>query len=40
MAQGFSGLGAGAEGFDKPAPNLVFNFPTDHGAHPKYRIEW
>ena len=41
MAQGFSGLGteAGAE-FTNPAPNPVFDFPADHGAHPDYRIEW
>lgn len=40
MAQGFSGLGTGAEGFATPAPNPTFSFPADHGAHPDYRIEW
>ena len=39
-AQGFLDLGANAEGFATPAPNPVFNFPTDHGAHLGYRIEW
>ncbi len=40
LAQGFSGLGSGAEGFSTPQPDPVFNFPADHGAHPDYRIEW
>ncbi len=40
LAQGFAGLGMEAEGFAVPAPNPVFSFPTDHGAHPDYRIEW
>ena len=39
-AQGFSNLGSGAVGFATPAPNPTFDFPTDHGAHPDYRIEW
>lgn len=40
QAQGFAGLGTAAEGFAVPAPNPVFDFPSDHGAHPDYRIEW
>lgn len=40
-AQGFAGLGETVEdGFSQPAPNPVFSFPSDHGAHPSYRIEW
>ncbi|SDZ02092.1 Predicted secreted hydrolase [Jannaschia faecimaris] len=39
-AQGFAGLGEGAEGFALPAPDPVFDFPADHGAHPDFRIEW
>lgn len=39
-AQGFSGLGSDADGFATPQPNPGFTFPTDHGAHPDYRIEW
>lgn len=40
LAQGFSGLGADAEGFATPVPNPEFTFPKDHGPHPDYRIEW
>jgi predicted secreted hydrolase len=40
MAQGFAGLGTGAEGFAKPEPGTLLQFPADHGAHPEYRIEW
>ncbi len=40
FAQGFAGLGTDAEGFAIPRPDRVFDFPTDHGAHPNYRIEW
>lgn len=39
-AQGFAGLGGDAEGFAVPQPNPVFDFPTDHGPHNDYRIEW
>lgn len=39
-AQGFAGLGTEADGFAIPAPDPVFDFPADHGAHPDYRIEW
>ncbi|MDX8350750.1 lipocalin-like domain-containing protein [Cognatiyoonia sp. IB215182] len=40
MAQGFAGLGTEVEGFARPAPDPVFDFPTDHGPHNDYRIEW
>lgn len=40
LAQGFGGLGTDAEGFAVPQPDPQFTFPTDHGAHPDYRIEW
>jgi predicted secreted hydrolase len=39
-AQGFGGLGAGAEGFALPDPAYRLRFPADHGAHPDFRIEW
>ena len=39
-AQGFAGLGRGAEGFAVPAPGNRFVFPRDHGAHDDFRIEW
>ena len=40
-AQSFGGLGAkAAEEFATPQRNFVFDFPTDHGPHPDYRIEW
>lgn len=39
-AQGFAGLGTGAEGFATPAPGVPLRFPQDHGPHPDYRIEW
>lgn len=41
LAQGFAGLGSTTtDGFAQPAPYPEFDFPTDHGAHPDYRIEW
>ncbi|MEM8579322.1 MAG: lipocalin-like domain-containing protein [Pseudomonadota bacterium] len=40
LAQGFAGLGTDAEGFAVPQPAPEFDFPTDHGPHPDYRIEW
>lgn len=40
LAQGFAGLGTDADGFAVPQPNPVFDFPSDHGPHPDYRIEW
>ena len=39
-AQGFAGLGSGADGFAIPQPDPQFSFPADHGAHPDFRIEW
>ncbi|MBM7069223.1 lipocalin-like domain-containing protein [Actibacterium sp. 188UL27-1] len=39
-AQGFAGLGSTADGFATPQRGTPFDFPTDHGAHPDYRIEW
>jgi predicted secreted hydrolase len=39
-AQGFSGLGADAEGFAQVVRGKQLMFPADHGAHPDYRIEW
>ncbi|MBV0912387.1 lipocalin-like domain-containing protein [Anianabacter salinae] len=39
-AQGFAGLGTDAEGFAMPDAGYEFEFPTDHGPHPAYRIEW
>ena len=39
-AQGFAGLGAGADGFALPDPAERPDFPADHGAHPDFRIEW
>lgn len=39
-AQGFAGLGTDAEGFAVPTRPAEFDFPTDHGPHPDYRIEW
>ncbi|AHM03413.1 AttH component of AttEFGH ABC transport system [Roseibacterium elongatum DSM 19469] len=39
-AQGFAGLGTTADGFAVPDPTPEFSFPTDHGPHPEYRIEW
>lgn len=40
MPQGFAGLGTQVEGFSVPAPDRALSFPTDHGAHPDFRIEW
>jgi len=39
-AQGFGGLGTRAEGFPKPQKGVELTFPTDHGPHLNYRIEW
>jgi len=39
-AQGYAGLGSGAEGFAIPRPNTPLKFPEDHGPHPDFRIEW
>lgn len=40
VAQGFSGLGTHADGFMVPQHGRRLNFPSDHGSHPDYRIEW
>lgn len=40
FAQGFAGLGTKAEGFAIPERGKALQFPTDHGPHPAYRIEW
>ncbi|MEM7471749.1 MAG: lipocalin-like domain-containing protein [Pseudomonadota bacterium] len=40
LAQGFAGLGTDAEGFSVPERGKVFDFPSDHGPHPDFRIEW
>jgi predicted secreted hydrolase len=40
LAQGFAGLGSGADDFARPDPARVLTFPADHGAHPDFRIEW
>lgn len=39
-AQGFAGLGTAGDGFATPQRPAVFDFPSDHGPHPDYRIEW
>ena len=40
LAQGFAGLGMSGDGFAAVVPGKTFTFPTDHGPHPDYRIEW
>ncbi|KAJ54929.1 iron ABC transporter permease [Actibacterium mucosum KCTC 23349] len=41
QAQSFAGLGSAADaGFATPVRGQALSFPTDHGAHPAYRIEW
>jgi len=41
FAQGFAGLGTAThEGFATPERGATLTFPTDHAAHPDYRIEW
>lgn len=40
QSQGFAGLGSDAKGFALPEPGHRLSFPSDHGAHPDYRIEW
>lgn len=39
-AQGFAGLGTDVEGFSIPERGNALTFPSDHLAHPDYRIEW
>jgi len=40
LAQGFAGLGGDAGGYAAPERGTVLTFPTDHGPHPAFRIEW
>lgn len=40
LAQGFAGLGRDADGFAPVLPGRALTFPTDHGPHPEFRIEW
>ncbi|MBE1281905.1 MAG: iron ABC transporter permease [Rhodobacteraceae bacterium] len=40
LAQGFANLGTAAEGYAIPQRGTEFEFPTDHGPHPEFRIEW
>jgi predicted secreted hydrolase len=40
LAQGFAGLGANADDYAKVVPGKAFAFPSDHGPHPDFRIEW
>ena len=40
IAQGFAGLGTEVSGFAVPERGTQLDFPTDHAAHPEYRIEW
>jgi predicted secreted hydrolase len=40
LAQGFAGLGENAKGFAPVVPGKTFSFPSDHGPHPDFRIEW
>jgi predicted secreted hydrolase len=40
ISQGFAGLGSTADGFAIPSPGVQLRFPTDHGPHPQFRIEW
>ncbi|MGI9366762.1 MAG: lipocalin-like domain-containing protein [Rhizobiaceae bacterium] len=40
FSQGFSGLGTAAEGFEVPKRGTQLSFPSDHGSHPRFRIEW
>ncbi|MDQ0323192.1 putative secreted hydrolase [Pararhizobium capsulatum DSM 1112] len=40
QSQGFAGLGSDAKGFAMPERGHPLAFPSDHGAHSDYRIEW
>jgi predicted secreted hydrolase len=40
LAQGFAGLGSDSGGFASVIPDRTLTFPTDHGPHPEFRIEW
>ena len=39
-SQGFAGLGSDAEGFRIPQRGASISFPSDHGPHNDFRIEW
>src|SRR5437899_5830539 len=39
-AQGFAGLEEKADGYARVDRGRTFSFPTDHGPHPEFRIEW
>ena len=39
-AQGFAGLGMSGGGFAPVSPGKKLVFPSDHGPHPDFRIEW
>ena len=39
-AQGFAGMAGEAEGYAEVTPDRAITFPEDHGAHPRFRIEW
>jgi predicted secreted hydrolase len=40
VEKGFAGLGQQAAAFTPVVPGRVFSFPTDHGPHDGFRIEW
>ncbi|WP_075293235.1 lipocalin-like domain-containing protein [Pararhizobium arenae] len=40
QSNGFARLGSSAQGFKIPERGRSLSFPSDHGAHPDYRIEW
>jgi predicted secreted hydrolase len=40
LAQGFAGLGERSDGFASVVSGKTFSFPSDHGPHPDFRIEW
>ena len=40
LAQGLAGMASGGEGFAEVRPDTPITFPEDHGAHPRFRIEW
>ena len=40
LAQGFAGLGTAVDGFERPDPDYELRFPSDHAAHPGFRVEW
>lgn len=40
IAQGYADLGSDATGYALPERGYTLDFPSDHGAHPDFRIEW